>query len=246
MCPKSAREKSIEKVKLLRDPLVSAAFLHYFQRNWEAQGILDELRSTGADIELLREWALFSFESLGTDEPEEKRKRGLMMQRQLKKAVVGYENAIAFYSVHASAPDLNFPEYVKVSNEFKALVVANQDLACKARSILQTAATTGVYRTKRFGVNWQSPYLYLSKSYVRRLTNWDERKLLGTLTHLTAAAYKSVHRRAPHDLRSLLRKALQAFENDPRNAIIIGRLRKGAAEPRILSELFPPLSSSPT
>lgn len=31
MSPKSVREKSIEKIKLLRDPLVSAAFRHYFR-----------------------------------------------------------------------------------------------------------------------------------------------------------------------------------------------------------------------
>ena len=60
MSPKSVREKSIEKIKLLRDPLVSAAFRHYFQRNWEAKRMLDELRSAGADIERLREWALYS------------------------------------------------------------------------------------------------------------------------------------------------------------------------------------------
>lgn len=73
--------------------------------------MLDELRSAGADIERLREWALYSFHSLGTDEPEEKRKRRLMMQAQLKKTLVGYENAIAFYSVYASAPHFNWPEH---------------------------------------------------------------------------------------------------------------------------------------
>jgi hypothetical protein len=140
--------------QLLRDPVVSAAFSHYFKQNWQAQRILDELRSAGADIERLREWALYSFHSLRTDEAEEKRKRGLMMQAQLKKALVGYENAIAFYSVYASAPHFTWPESISISNTFKHLMELNQYLACEARSILNRAATRGVYTTKRLGVNW--------------------------------------------------------------------------------------------
>jgi hypothetical protein len=245
MSPKSVRKKSIEKTELLRDPLVLAAFRHYFQRNWQAKRMLDELRSAGADIELLREWALYSFHSLGTDEPEEKRKRGLLMQARLKKALVGYENAIAFYSVYASAPHFSWPESMSMSNRFRHLVELNQDLACEARSILDRAASRSVYTTKRLGVNWQCAYLYLSKSYMSRFTNWDERKILGSLTHLIAAAHKSVRRRVPDDLRSLLRKTLQVFESDPRNATILGRLRKAAANPAVLSKMFQPLVPSP-
>ncbi len=240
MGAKSAREKSIKKIELLRNPLVSTAFYHYFERNWEAKRILDELLSAGAEIERLREWALYSFDSLGKDEPEEKRKRGLMMRTQLRKALVGYENAIAFYSVYAAAPHFNWPEYMHISNKFKDLVELNQYLAREARSILDKAATTGVYTTKRLGVNWQCPYLYLSKAYIRRLTKWDESKVLGVLTHLIKA-HKSVRRNVPDDLRSLLRKALRAFEKDPRNITVIGRLRKAASDPAVLSKMFPPL-----
>jgi hypothetical protein len=50
MGTKSAQEKSPEKIKLLRNPVVSAAFGHHFKRNWQAQLMLDELRSAGADI----------------------------------------------------------------------------------------------------------------------------------------------------------------------------------------------------
>ena len=211
MSPKSVREKSIEKTELLRDPLVSAAFRRYFELNWQAKRMLDELRSAGADIERLREWALYSFHSLGTDESEEKRKRGLMMQAQLKKALVGYENAIAFYSVYASASHFNSPESVSMSNRFRHLVELNQYLACEAKSILDRAATRGVYSRKRSGVSWQCAYLYLSKSYISRcMKNWDERKILGALTHLIEAAHKSARRRVPDNLRSLLRKALAA------------------------------------
>jgi hypothetical protein len=241
MSPKSVREKSIEKTELLRDPLVSAAFRHYFELNWQAKRMLDELRSAGADIERLREWALYSFHSLGTDESEEKRKRGLMLQAQLKKALVGYENAIAFYSVYASASHFNSPESVSMSNRFRHLVELNQYLACEAKSILDRAATRGVYSRKRSGVSWQCTYLYLSKSYISRcMKNWDERKILGALTHLIEAAHKSARRRVPDNLRSLLRKALAVFESDPRNATIVGLLQKAASDPAVLSKMFPP------
>jgi len=246
MSTKSAREKSIEKIKLLRDPVVSAAFGHYFHRNWQAQRILDELRSAGADIERLREWALYAFHPLGTDEAEEKRKRGLMMQAQLKKALVGYENAIAFYSMYASAPHFDWPEAVAISNKAKDLVELNRHLEREARTILERATASGVYTTKRLGVNWQGAYLYLTKSYISRFTNWGERKILGAITHLTAAAHKSVRIGVPQDLRSLIRKRLRGFESDPRNTLIIGRVRKAAADPKVLSEMFPPLVSDPS
>jgi hypothetical protein len=245
MRTKSAREKSIEKIKLLRDPLVSASFSHYFERNWQARRILDELRSAGADIERLREWALYSFHSLRTDEAEEKRKRGVMMQTALKKALVGYERAISFYSLYASSPHFDWPEAISVSNRFKQLVELNQYLAFEAKAFLETAAAKGSYKTKRLGVNWQGAYLHLFKSYIGRFTSWNERKILGAMTHLIAAAHKSVRHRVSPDLRSLLRKALREFESDPRNTTIIGRLSRVAADPSALSEMFPPLIPSP-
>ena len=61
MGTRSAQEKSAEKIKLLRNPVVSAAFGHYFKRNWQTQLMLNELRAAGADIERLREWALCAF-----------------------------------------------------------------------------------------------------------------------------------------------------------------------------------------
>jgi hypothetical protein len=245
MSTKSAREKSIEKIKLLRDPVVSAAFCYYFRRSWQAQRILDELRSAGADVERLREWALYPFHPLGTDEAEEKRKRGLMMQTQLKKALVGYENAIAFYSIYASAPHFNWPESIAMSNRCKHLVELNQYLDREARSILERAAANDVYKTKRLGVSWQSAYLFVTRSYISKLTNWNERKILGAMTHLIAASHKSVRNRVPKNLRSLIRKALREFEGNPRNARIIERLRKADADANVLSEMFPPLITNP-
>jgi hypothetical protein len=246
MSARSIREKSIWKTKLLRDPLVSAAFGHYFQRDWPAQQILDGLRSTGADIERLREWALYSFHPLGKDEAEEKRQRGLMMRTQLKKALVGYENAIAFYWIYASAPDFNWPESIAMSKRFKHLLELNRHLEREARSILERAATNDLYKTKRLGVFWQSAYLFLSRSYIGRLTNWNERKILGAMTHLIAASHKSVRNRVPKNLRTLIRKALREFEGNPRNARIIERLRKADADAKVVSEMFPPLITNPS
>lgn len=192
MHTKSVREKSIEKIKLLRDPVAFTAFGHYFARNWEAKKILDELRSAGADIERLREWALYSFHPLGIDEAEEKRERGKKAQTQLKKAIAGYENAISFYSVYASAPHFNWPESVSISNKSKHLMEMNQYLAVEARQILGRATAKGVYTTKRLGVIWASYYLYLIKSYIAGFTHWDKRKILGAMVHLITAAHKSV------------------------------------------------------
>ena len=84
-----------------------------------------------------------------------------------------------------------------VSNRFKQLVELNQYLAFEAKVFLEKAAAKGSYKTKRLGVNWQGAYLYLFKSYIRRFTNWNERKILGAMTHLIAAAHKSVR----HPLR---------------------------------------------
>ena|SRR5258708_1124031 len=142
---RSAREKSIEKIRLLRDPLISAAFTSYFERNWPAQGVLDELRSAGMDIERLREWALYSFHPLGTDEAEEKRKRGQMMKTRLKKALLGYKSAIAFYSHYALAPTFNWPDAIIVSNDFKHLVEIHQYLAVRAKTMIENAEAKGLY-----------------------------------------------------------------------------------------------------
>ena len=101
---KSAKEKSIEKVKLLRDPVVSAAFGHYFNRTFQTRRLLEQITRSGADLEKLREWALYSLISLRTDEAEEKQRRGRSAKTQLKKALIGYENAIAFCSQYAAAP----------------------------------------------------------------------------------------------------------------------------------------------
>jgi hypothetical protein len=239
---KSVREKSIEKVRLLRNPVISAAFAHYFEQNWQVKQLLQELKSAGADIGRLREWALYSFHPLGTDEAEEKLKRGQMMQDQLKKALVGYESAIDFFSIYASAPHFNWPETISVSIKTTDLVKLNQYLAREARTILERVAKTSVYNTKRLGVNWQGSYLYLSKAYIGQFMKWDERKILGAMSHLTAAAHESVKQRIPHNLRALLRKALRSFESDPRNTTIIVSLRKAASDPNVLSKSFPPLS----
>jgi hypothetical protein len=51
----AAREKSRKKAELLRDPSFSADFYEYFRRNWQAQEVLDNLQSSGAEVELLRE-----------------------------------------------------------------------------------------------------------------------------------------------------------------------------------------------
>jgi hypothetical protein len=107
----AAREKSRKKRQLLHDPVVSTAFHHYFcqPQNWQAQEVLDRLQSLGADVELLREWALYSFHSLGRDEAEEKRKRGVKVRLCLKKAIAGYKSAMEVYSWHMSSPHHDNP-----------------------------------------------------------------------------------------------------------------------------------------
>jgi hypothetical protein len=242
MGTKSVEEKSIEKRKLLEDPLVSAAFNHYFDRNWQAKQLLDELRSLGVDTERLREWALYSFHPLRTDEADEKRKRGRKMKTLLKEALVGYKSAIAFYSIYASPPRFDWPESVESANAFKRLIDLNRYLANEATVMMERANAKGLFNTRRLGVNWNGPYLYLGKSYIGRIASWQERKILGVMVHLIAAAHISVHLRVPNDLRSLLKKTLQAFENDPRNVTIIGRIEKATAFPDVLDEMFPPLT----
>ncbi len=241
MSSKSVREKSLRKIELLRDPVVRAAFAHYFEKNWQAKRTLDELKAVGADIEHLREWALWSFHALGSDEAEEKRKRGLLVKTQLKRALIGYESAIACFSQYASTPDFGWSDSKDVSNRFRSLVFMNQYLAQEVTRMLGIIAATGIYKPKRLGVSWNAAYLYVPKTYIAALTGWNERQTIGALTHLVAATKKSVRDRIPRDLHSLLRKAIRKFETDPENATIVGRLKRSVADPRVLPELFPPL-----
>jgi hypothetical protein len=239
--PKSAKEKSLEKTKLLQDPVISAAFTHYFNRNWQAQQILNELQASGASVDYLREWALLSFHPLGADEAEEKHKRGLLVKSQLRKALIGYESAIACFSQYASAPNFDWPESKNMSKWFQDLVDMNKYLARETSHILEVAIASPVYTTKRLGVNWNIPYLYLSKIYIAKFTGWNDRRVLGAMTHLITAARKSVRNRVPSDLRSLVRKAIRTFESDPKNATIVGRLQRAVTDPNVLTKMFPPL-----
>ena len=244
MCPKSTKEKSLEKTKLLQDPSISAAFTHYFNRNWQAQQVLNELQATGADVRHLREWALWSFHPLGSDEAEEKRRRGLLVKSQLRKALIGYESAIACFSHYSSAAHFGWAESINMSKRFQDLVAMNRYLARETRQMLEVAMATPLFSTKRLGVTWNIPYLYLSKIYISQITGWNDRRVLGAITHLIAAAKKSVRNRAPRDLRSLLRKALRTFESDPKNATIVGRLHRAVADPNVLTKLFRPISAN--
>lgn len=244
MTSKSVRGKSHQKIKLLQDPMRSAAFAHYFERNWQAKRTLEELKRAGANIQHLREWALWSFHPLGADEAEEKGKRSLLLKTQLKRALIGYENAIACYSWYASTPHFGWSDSKNMSDSFQILVDMNRHLAQETTRILANSETS-VYRTKRLGVTWNTAYLYLSKAYIAKRTGWNDRQTLGALTHLITAAKKSVGNRVPGDLRSLLRKAIRKFESDPENATIVGRLQKAVADPNVLNQLFPPLVAEP-
>jgi hypothetical protein len=241
MRPRTAKEKSAEKIKLLRNPVVSAAFAHYFRANWQAQKMLNELQVAGANVQHLREWALWSFHPLGADEAEEKQKRGRLTKTRLKKALIGYKSAIACFSAYASAPHFGWSDSRSTSDRFQRLVRMNQYLARETSAVLERIGTSGVYKTKRLGVKWNIHYLYLSKVYIAAVAHWDERSVLDALTHLITAGKKSVRNKVPRDLRSLLRKTLRTFENDSENATIVGRLQRAVANPDVLTEFFPPL-----
>jgi len=239
MLTESIREKSRKKTQLIRDSVVSAAFFHYFEKNWEAKKILNELRSAGAQVEHLREWALYSTHGLGGDEAEEKQKRSRMLKVALRKAIVGYRGAREVYSIYALMPHDKSPEMMAVSAEFKRLVEMNEYLCGKAELFLKRAESGAVYRTKRLGVTWNCAYLYFLKAYMARLTDWTDRQILEAITHLIAAAHLSMRWRIPENLRVLLGKAMRRFENDPRNTTIVERLKKAASDSRTPYQLFP-------
>lgn len=243
MISTAAREKSREKAELLRDPVFSAAFYHYFRQNWQAQEVLAKLQSLGAKVELLREWALYSFHSLGQDEVEEKRKRGVRMRSHLKRAIDGYKSAMEVYSWHMIAPHHDIPVLRMVSQRSKELYQVNAYLAKEASEWLERTARNRRYTTKRLGVNWQASHLFLMKSYIAKRSSWEDPQILEAITHLVTAAHKSVNRRIPNDLRALVRKSIRGFEHDPLNADIIALLRHAAGDLRVLHELFPPLTS---
>jgi len=239
MITESIREKSRKKTELIRDPVISAAFFHVLEKKPQAKKILDELRSASAEIEHLREWALYSFHSLGADEAEEKEKRSRMIVGALKKAIVGYRSAKECYAIYAEEPHYNWPEAITASEQFKQLVEMNEHLSRQAESFLKRAENTAAYNTKRLGVAWNCAYLYLLKLYIAKLTCWDDPHILEAITYLITAAHESVRQRVPANVRVLLRKAIRKFENDPRNATILERLRKVASDSRILYKMFP-------
>jgi hypothetical protein len=238
----AAREKSRQKAELLRDPLFSADFYEYFRRNWQAQEVLDKLQSSGAEVELLLEWALYSFHSLGRDEAEEKRKRGVKMRLHLKRAIDGYKSAMEVYSWYMSAPHNDIPGRRMGSQDARELYEANEHLTKKASEWLERTARNRRYTTKRLGVNWQAPYLFLMKSYIEQRSGWEDPQILEAITHLVTGAHKSVNCPVQNDLRTLLRKAVRGFERDPLNADMILLLRRAAGDPRVLHESFPPLT----
>jgi hypothetical protein len=155
-----------------------------------------------------------------------------------EKAIAGYKSAMEVYSWHMSAPHHDDPDLRAVGQRSKELYKANEYLAKEASAWLERTAKNRRYTTKRLGVNWQSSYLFLMKSYIERLGGWEEARILEAMTHLVAAAHKSLNFRVPHDLRALLRKAIRGFENDSRNADIIRLLRHSAADPKILYKMF--------
>ena len=121
----------------------------------------------------------------------------------------------------------------------------NRYLARETQLILERAASSTVYTTKRLGVTWNIAYLYLSKAYIHSFTGGSDRKVLSAITHLITAAKRSVGNRVPRNLRSLLGKAIRKFENDPKNATIIGRVQRAVADPNVLKKIFPPLIARP-
>jgi hypothetical protein len=239
----AAIETSKAKRRLLRDPQLWLNFDSYFAKDWQAMEIIKSLHAAGADLRLLGEFAIWTFHPLANDEARGKLTRGRVMKRGLRKAIAGHESAIEACSLYSTLPG-STPELRAAGEAFRNLLELNTRLAAQQRDILVRAQSGGAFKARRLGSNWKRLYIFSLKAYILRLMGWNDKQILGAITHLVSAAHKALGMRVPSDLRVLLRKALRAFEQDPQNRTVIALISELVANPHRLYQLFPPVSCS--
>lgn len=239
----AAIESSRAKRRLLRNPQLWLNFDYYFAKDWQAMEILRSLHAAGADLKLLGEFAIWTFHPLANDEARGKLARGRAMKRGLKKAIAGYESAIEACSLYSTLPGSS-PGLRAAGEAFRNLVELNTRLAAQQRDILVRAQSGGAFKARRLGSSWKRAYIFSLKAYILRVTGWNDKRILGAITHLVSAAHEALGVRVPSDLRVLLRKALRAFEQDPQNRTMIALIGERIANPPQLYRLFPPIQSS--
>src|SRR5216683_6062319 len=220
-----AIESSKAKRLLLQNPELWLRMDSYFAEKWQGMEILRSLHAADADLRLLGEFAIWTFHPLANDEARGKLARGRVMKRGLKKAIAGHESVIEAYSLYSNPPG-HAPDLRGVSGAFGEMAELERRLAARQREMLVRAESGGAFKARRLGTNWKRQYIFSLKVYISRLTGWNNKQILGAITHLVSAAHVAVGRRVPSDLRTLLRKSLRAFEQDAQNRTIIVLIRE--------------------
>lgn len=239
----AAIESSKAKRRLLRNPDLWLKFDSYFRKDWQAMEILRNLHAADADLRLLGEFAIWTFHPLANEEARRKLARGRVMKRALKKAITGHDSAIEACGLYTTLP-VDAPELRVVSEAFGELAEQHKRLVAREREILVRAESGSAFKARRLGTNWKRQYIFLLKAYISRLTGWNDKQILGAITHLVFAAHKALGMTVPSDLRVLLRKALRAFEEDAQNTTAIALIGALVKNPPRLYRLFPPVPTS--
>jgi hypothetical protein len=226
------------RVQILSNAAVWNSFDSYFYSNWQRKEILRKLANADVDLQLVGEWAMWSFHELAKEEAKWKRERGEDFKLAQRVSIESCNRAASAYSAYSFLPDY-VPGIASVNEAFSGLVQQNVTQAKKARQLLDKAENTAVFDSRRLGSNWNGLYLVLPKYYISAKTGWNETEIMSAVSHLVGAAHGALTRTCPENLRVLVQKAIRHFEQNPDNATIIFVVKSVVLNPQQLYQEFP-------
>jgi hypothetical protein len=226
------------RVQILSNATVWKRLVSYFENDWQRKDILRKLVCADVDLQLVGEWAMWSFHELARDEAKWKRERGDEFKLAQRIFIESCNRAASAYSMYASLP--NFAHGIASVNEaFGGLVEQNVTQAKKGRQLLDRTEDTAIFDSRRLGSSWNCLYLVLLKYYISAKTGWNGTEIMSAVSHLIGSAHEALRRTSPKDLRVLLQKAIRHFEQNPGNATIIFLAKNLVLNPRQLYQEFP-------
>jgi hypothetical protein len=231
------------RVQILSDRKTWESFDAYFAADWQRKELRLRLANSGVDLPWVGEWAIWSFHRLGKEEASWKRQRGKDFIDAQRRIIAACDQVAKTYLMYTSLPE-DAPEIAAVNAAFTKFLNDNNDVRELSVALLKRAEESSIFKPGRLGKNWNGMYLLLLKYYIANKTGWGEIQVLTAVTNLVGAALKTLQNRIPDNLREILRKAIQHFENNPRNATIIDRVKKLAVNHEYLLVNFPKVRPS--
>jgi hypothetical protein len=226
------------RVQILRDISIWKSFDDYFYNDWQRKELLKKLAYADVDLQLVGEWAMWSFHELTKEEAKWKRERGEEFKLAQRISIESCNRAASAYSIYASLPNFA-PGIASVNEAFSGLVEQSVTQAEKARHLLDRAENSAIFDVRRLGSNWNCLYLVLLKYYLAAKTGWNKTEITGAVNHLVGAAHDALRRRRPENLRALLQKAVRHFEQNSNNGTLIFLVKSVVLNPQQLYQEFP-------